>query len=188
MSRFQHLSRMVFYRLWQLEGTNPCLKVTLNILSQGWYPRYKVTVASKAPLRRCIGSSETVMLQVFWTGRINDWEWMGWALAFCIIPHHLNRYIYLIIDSYNILWHTRVGHSFVHEFVCLHYSLFISLEENVELEKARQEWEALENVQPGQMFHLHHIYIIYNFHFCFFPPKLSTFFPHQLSLRTWTQP
>lgn len=96
----------------------------------------------------------------------NEWD-ERWP--FRIIPHHLNRYIYLIIDSYNILWYTSVGHSFVHEFVCLHYSLFISLEENVELEKARQEWEALENVQPGQMFHLHHIYIIYNFNVCFFP-------------------
>lgn len=32
--------------------------------------------------------------------------------------------------------------------------LFFHTEENAELEKARQEWEALENVQPGQIFHL----------------------------------
>lgn len=33
------------------------------------------------------------------------------------------------------------------------YLTFVILftEENVELEKAREEWEALENVQPGQM-------------------------------------
>lgn len=29
---------------------------------------------------------------------------------------------------------------------------FVFTEENVELEKAREEWEALENIQPGQIY------------------------------------
>lgn len=55
-------------------------------------------------------------------------------------------------------------------------------EENVELEKARQEWEVLENVQPGQTFHPFHNKTFHNFvflcnlecvFFFFYPPGLT---------------
>lgn len=34
------------------------------------------------------------------------------------------------------------------------FTLFLTIctEENVELEKAREEWEALENIQPGHIY------------------------------------
>ena len=36
-------------------------------------------------------------------------------------------------------------------WICFLTFVILSTEENVELEKAREEWEALENIQPGQM-------------------------------------
>lgn len=55
---------------------------------------------------------------------------------------------------------------------CFYYIIFqnIHVEENAELEKARQGWEALETVQPGQNFHLWHDI---TFHICLVRKLLS---------------
>lgn len=71
----------------------------------------------------------------------------------CWLLHQISLVEEMLIPSeYYNHWNLCVKLCLLSVSVC--FFVILLTEENVELEKARQEWEALDNVQPGQTHHV----------------------------------